>query len=70
MFRLTLGRKDIRLAMELGKDYDVPQPVRSAVEQKLIEEEAAGLGDKHVDAVILRLEEPTGLKLRAEGDLK
>lgn len=70
MYRLSLGRKDAGLAIELGKDYDVPLPVGAVVEQKLIEAEAAGLGDKHVDAIILRLEELAGVKVRAEGGSK
>ena len=68
MYRLSLGRKDARLALELGKDYDVPLPVGAAMEQKLIEAEAAGLGDKHVDATILRLEELVGIQVRAESN--
>jgi len=67
-YRLSLGRKDARLALELGKDYDVPLPVGAAMEQKLIEAEAAGLGDKHVDATILRLEELVGIQVRAESN--
>ena len=38
------------------------------MEQKLIEAEAAGLGDKHVDATILRLEELVGIQVRAESN--
>ena len=67
-YRLSLGRKDARLAIEMGKDYNVPLPVGAAVEQKLIEAEAAGLGDKHVDATILRLEELTGVQVRGGRD--
>jgi 2-hydroxymethylglutarate dehydrogenase len=63
-YRLSLGRKDIGLATDMGKEYEVPLPVASMVEQKLVEATAAGLGDKHVDAVILRLEELTGAKAR------
>ena len=64
LYRLSLGCKDIGLATEMGKEYGVPLPVVSAVEQKLIEAMAAGLGDKHVDAVILRLEELVNAKAR------
>lgn len=63
-YRLSLGCKDIGLAAVMGKEYRVPLPVASAVEQKLVEAMAAGLGDKHVDAVILRLEELTGTEVR------
>jgi 2-hydroxymethylglutarate dehydrogenase len=63
-YRLSLGCKDIGLATEMGKEYRVPLPVASMVEQKLVEAMAAGLGDKHVDAVILRLEELAGAEVR------
>lgn len=63
-YRLSLGCKDIGLATDMGKEYRIPLPVASAVEQKLVEAMAAGLGDKHVDAVILRLEELAGAKVR------
>jgi len=64
LYRLSLGCKDIGLATDMGKEYEVPLPVASMVEQKLVEAMAAGLGDKHVDAVILRLEELTDAKVR------
>lgn len=63
-YRLSLGCKDMGLATDMGKEYRVPLPVASMVEQKLVEAMAAGLGDKHVDAVILRLEELAGAKVR------
>ena len=65
-YRLSLGCKDIGLATELGKEYGVPLPVGAVVEQKLIEAKAAGLGDKHIDASILRLEELAGVKVRIQ----
>ena len=67
-YRLSLGCKDIGLATEMWKELKVPLPVASVVEQKLIEAMAAGLGDKHVDAVILRLEELAGAKPRIKED--
>lgn len=63
-YRLSLGCKDIGLATDMGKEYKVPLSVASMVEQKLVEAMAAGFGDKHVDAVILRLEELTGVEVR------
>jgi len=65
-YRLSLGWKDIGLATQMGKEYKVPLPVASAVEQKLVEAMAAGLGDKHVDAVILRLEELVNARVRSQ----
>jgi 2-hydroxymethylglutarate dehydrogenase len=66
MYRLGLAHKDISLAMQMGRDYNVPLPVGAIVEQKLIDADAAGLGDKHCDAVILRLEELTGVQVRTK----
>lgn len=67
MYRLGLAHKDISLAIQMGKDYEVPLPIGAIVEQKLIDADSAGLGDKHVDAVILRLEELTGVQARTKG---
>lgn len=65
-YRLSLGCKDMKLATEMGKEYQVPLPVASAVEQRLVEAMAAGLGDRHVDATILRLEELVGVEVRSK----
>jgi 2-hydroxymethylglutarate dehydrogenase len=65
-YRLSLGCKDISLATEMARQLRVPLQVGSVVEQKLIEAMAAGLGDKHVDAVILRLEELVNAQVRAK----
>jgi 2-hydroxymethylglutarate dehydrogenase len=65
-YRLSLAHKDISLVVQMGRDYEVPLLVASIVEQKLIDADAAGLGDKHVDAVILRLEELTGIQVRTK----
>jgi 3-hydroxyisobutyrate dehydrogenase-like beta-hydroxyacid dehydrogenase len=64
-FKLSLGCKDIGLAMQLGRDCGVPLRVAAAVEQNMIEAKAAGLGDKHTDAVILPLEKLTGVEVRS-----
>jgi 3-hydroxyisobutyrate dehydrogenase-like beta-hydroxyacid dehydrogenase len=65
MYRLSLALKDISLAIQLGKENGVPLPLGSAAEQKLIEAKAAGLGEKGIDAVILRLEELIGVQVRS-----
>ena len=66
MYRLGLAHKDISLAVQMGKDYEVPLQIGKIVEQKLIDADSAGLGDKHVDAVILRLEELIGVQVRTK----
>lgn len=63
-FALNLGRKDIGLAVELGKEYGVPLRVAAAVEQSFIEAKAAGFGNKTTDGVILPLEKLAGVQVR------
>ena len=67
-FKISLAYKDIRLAMGLGEEYGVPLTVGRAVEAHLAAAMAAGLGDKGVDAVILPLEQATGVEVRVQGD--
>ena len=64
-FRLSLGFKDIGLAMQLGREYGVPLFVGAAVEQSLLEAKTAGFEEKSVDAVILPLERLVGVEVRS-----
>lgn len=63
-FRLSLAHKDIKLALSLGKEYDLLLPVTATVQLGLLEAEAAGLGDKSSQAIMLRLEEVAGVQVR------
>lgn len=63
-FKLDLAYKDIKLALALSSEYSVPTPVASATRQSLLEAQAAGLGNKSVQSVIMRLEEATGVRVR------
>ena len=65
-FRISLALKDISLALALGKEYGVPQPVATTVKQEFLEAKAAGLGDMAAPALILRLEEITGTQVRVQ----
>jgi 3-hydroxyisobutyrate dehydrogenase len=67
-FRVSLGLKDLGLALALAKECGVPTPVGAAVEQRYLEAKAAGLGDKGTQSIILRLEELAGIKVRAPED--
>ena len=64
-FRLSLGFKDIGLAIQLGREYGVPLSVGAAVEQSLLEAKAAGFEDKSVDGFILYLEKLVGVEVRS-----
>lgn len=64
-FRLDLGLKDIGLALGMAKEYAVPTPIGVAVEQRLIEAKASGLGDKGTQSLILLLERVAGVEVRA-----
>ena len=64
-FRIALASKDIGLALALGKEYGLPLPVSAAVEQRLLEAQAVGLGEKHIDALILPLEKLAGVQVRS-----
>ncbi len=67
-FRLSLGFKDLGLALQLGREYGVPQFVGAAVEQTYLEAIAAGLGDKGVDGVALYLEKLVGVQVRSKNE--
>jgi 3-hydroxyisobutyrate dehydrogenase len=63
-FKLSLGRKDMGLALDLGKEIGVPLSIGAVVQKGLDAALAAGYADKSVQAVILPLEEETGVKVR------
>jgi 3-hydroxyisobutyrate dehydrogenase len=64
-FALKLARKDLGLATEVGREFDVPMPLASLVEQDLIEAIVHGLGDKDSSAAFTVQEDRAGVKVRA-----
>jgi 3-hydroxyisobutyrate dehydrogenase-like beta-hydroxyacid dehydrogenase len=64
-FKLSLGSKDLGLALQLGREYSVPLFVGAAVEQSFLEAKAAGFEDKSVDSVALYLEKLVGVEVRS-----
>lgn len=64
-FRVSLALKDIDLALALGREYGVPQPVGATVEQRYLEAKAAGLGDRSTQALILCLEKLAKVKVHS-----
>jgi 3-hydroxyisobutyrate dehydrogenase-like beta-hydroxyacid dehydrogenase len=64
-FALKLARKDVGLATELAREFDVPMPMTSLHEQTMIEALARGWGDKDSLAPWMLQEEAAGVKVRA-----
>ena len=63
-FALKLARKDIGLATELAREYDVPMPMAAVAEQIMIEALARGWGDKDSTAPWMLQEEAAGVVVR------
>ena len=64
-FLLSLSRKDIALATELGREFDVPMPVANLAEQMAIESLNRGWGDMDSSITFLLQEEAAGVEVRA-----
>jgi 3-hydroxyisobutyrate dehydrogenase-like beta-hydroxyacid dehydrogenase len=64
-FALKLARKDLALATEIGREFQVPMPLAAVAEQNLIEAMARGLGDKDGVAAFGLQEERAGVKVRS-----
>jgi len=64
-FSLALARKDIALATELGREYNVPMPVANIAEQIAIQAMNRGWGDKDSSISFLLQEEAAGVEVRA-----
>jgi 3-hydroxyisobutyrate dehydrogenase len=63
-FALNLARKDIGLATQLAREYDVPMPMAALGEQVLIEAIARGWGDKDSTSPWMLQEEAAGVQVR------
>jgi 3-hydroxyisobutyrate dehydrogenase-like beta-hydroxyacid dehydrogenase len=64
-FALKLARKDIGLATELARHYNVPMAMASLAEQTMVEAMARGMADKDSTAPFMLQEERAGVKVRA-----
>ena len=64
-FALSLSRKDIGLATELGKEFNVPMPVANLAEQIAIQGINRGWGDRDSSVTFLLQEEQAGAEVRA-----
>lgn len=66
-FVLALARKDISLATELGREFDVPMPIANLSEQIALEALNMGLGDLDSSAVFKVQERAADVEVRAPG---
>ena len=66
-FGMALARKDIGLATELGREYDVPMPIANLAEQIAIQAMNRGWGDRDSSVPILLQEEAAEVEVRAPG---
>jgi 3-hydroxyisobutyrate dehydrogenase len=62
---LALARKDIALANELGREFQVPMPIANLAEQIAIHGLNRGWGDKDSSVTFLLQEEAAGVEVRA-----
>ncbi|HEV8308215.1 MAG TPA: NAD(P)-dependent oxidoreductase [Methylomirabilota bacterium] len=65
MFSLGLARKDIGLATELAREYQVPMPLTNLAEQIAIAALNRGWGDQDNNVVFRLQEEAAGVEVRA-----
>lgn len=65
-FYLTLARKDVGLATELAREFNVPMNVASLAEQALVEGLARGWESRDSSAIWLLQEERAGVEVRTE----
>ena len=66
-FALELSRKDIGLATDLGREFNVPMPVANLVEQIAIQGINRGWGGRDSSVTFLLQEEQAGVEVRATG---
>jgi 3-hydroxyisobutyrate dehydrogenase-like beta-hydroxyacid dehydrogenase len=64
-FKLSLGRKDMGLALSLGEEVRAPLTIANAVKKLLDAAVDGGLAEKSVQALILPMEDQAGVKVRS-----
>ena len=64
-FSLALARKDVGLATDLGREFNVPMPVANLAEQIAIEAMNRGWGHKDSSVTFLLQEEQASVEVRA-----
>ncbi len=64
-FALNLAYKDISLATELAREYDVPMPMTTLAEQIALQAMNRGWGDKDSSITVVLQEEQSNVEVRA-----
>jgi 3-hydroxyisobutyrate dehydrogenase len=64
-FALALARKDLGLAMQLAREYDVPMAMAALAEQAMIDALNRGWGGKDASAPFMLQEERAGVTVRS-----
>ncbi len=65
-FAIGLSRKDVGLATELGREYNVPMPLSNVAEQELMVAMERGWGDAPSGKIHLLQEERAGVEVRGD----
>ncbi|MCI0437819.1 MAG: NAD-binding protein, partial [Chloroflexi bacterium] len=68
-FALRLARKDVDLAVAVGREYDVPMRLANLVLQEMTEALNRGWGNRDSRAAMLLQEERAGVEVRVPPDV-
>ncbi|MCI0880137.1 MAG: NAD(P)-dependent oxidoreductase, partial [Chloroflexi bacterium] len=68
-FALRLARKDVDLAVGVGREYDVPMRLANLALQELTEAMNRGWGDRDSRVAMLLQEERSGVEVRVDPDV-
>jgi 3-hydroxyisobutyrate dehydrogenase-like beta-hydroxyacid dehydrogenase len=63
-FDIALSRKDVGLAMELGRQHNVPMPIAALVEQIMVQAISRGWSDQSTASLFRLQEEAAGIEVR------
>jgi 3-hydroxyisobutyrate dehydrogenase len=63
-FDIALSRKDVGLATELGRQYNVPMPIAALVEQIMVQAISRGWSDQSTASLFRLQEEAAGIEVR------
>ena len=68
-FALRLARKDVDLAVSVGREYDVPMRLANLALQEMTEAMNRGWGDRDSRVAMLLQEERAGVEVRVDEEI-